>query len=190
MRDGWTSTTTSQICVFCHAAVDGTAMTTCDACGAAYHPDCLAAYGGCAVPGCAPGAHAGTHVAGSVVPPQPVPPPRPFAPALAPSWSAPSGAPAAPPAPVPWGWIACAAAILVVMLLVASSSGDDQLAELAADTCDDLDGSTLLVATVIFNRAIDDALDLGHSGDELRDAVWDTCPGLMGQIVDALEELQ
>ncbi|MBW3604835.1 MAG: hypothetical protein KY460_07990 [Actinobacteria bacterium] len=80
-------------------------------------------------------------------------------------------------------------AVLLLVIGVALVPGEDRLAELAADTCDHLDGTNLLTVSVVIGNAIDEAATSGHADDELFDAMWDECPLLMQQIADAVEDL-
>lgn len=54
-----------------------------------------------------------------------------------------------------------------------------QLKELAAETCDELDGAIVMVAGPLMNKAIGKAGRLGFEGHELGDAMREQCPGLM-----------
>ncbi|CAN5816737.1 hypothetical protein BH23ACT8_BH23ACT8_24920 [soil metagenome] len=105
------------------------------------------------------------------------------------SWPAPTTARAGWPA----GRVLAAigAAVVVVFLLftaVAGGNEDAELAALAQDTCDAIDGETFLVAGVILQSATRQAGARGFSASELGDSMWDSCPGLMGQVEEFLDD--
>lgn len=54
-----------------------------------------------------------------------------------------------------------------------------EMNELAKETCDEIDGSIMLVVGGVMKKAIGKAERLGFSGPELGDRMREECPGLM-----------
>lgn len=198
-------------CPFCGAAVAGTDVRRCAGCDSPYHATCLDRAGACAVSSCATPAAAlpkvpvgaGTvraerrPVGGDAVDTGPPPPPQG-------GWSRPL-APETPRATYLQDWASSARltlgdtpptarwiAVLVVVVVLAAAvvlarSDDGELSDLAAQTCEQLDGSTLADATAIVERANVRATALGYSDAALLDAVGQQCPETVEQIVDAAQ---
>lgn len=94
------------------------------------------------------------------------------------------------PLPLRWGAGIGGVILLLVLAGGGGSSANDELVELASETCSQIDGATLLRTSFIVEAAVEDATDLGHTDTQLFSAMWDECPVTMQQIADAVEELQ
>ena len=74
--------------------------------------------------------------------------------------------------------------VLVGLVVAGCGDGGGRLAQLAEDTCAELDGSMMLTAGGTLVRAFDDANAMGYSGPEFGDALRAECPSIMSQIND------
>jgi hypothetical protein len=63
-----------------------------------------------------------------------------------------------------------------------------QLDQLAQDTCDDLEGSIMLVAASTLSSSINKAERLGFTGRDLGDRMREHCPSIMRQIMEVASE--
>ena len=83
-----------------------------------------------------------------------------------------------------WAMMAAVALAAFAAAWIFYISPRRQLDQLAKDTCDELDGSIMLVAGVTLESAVNKAERLGFSGPELGDRMREHCPSILRQIAE------
>lgn len=77
---------------------------------------------------------------------------------------------------------------IIGVVLVAQLAGENELQELAEETCDELEGAIVLQVGGIINSAVNRAERMGASGPELGNRMRQECPGVMGAVENIGEE--